>query len=87
MLGVERHQLPAHGVPAVRTATLVIMAAGLLSVVLWDVVVASNKTSDDTVSEISLGFLRRYPIAGLAIFTALGIVLGHLTWPQCGTCP
>jgi hypothetical protein len=56
-----------------------VAAAGLIA---WDVVVATNRTPGDTISEVTLGFASRYPIAGFGIGLVIGIIFGHLLWPQ-----
>jgi hypothetical protein len=58
----------------VKTITQWVMLAGVLSWVLWDLVVVANHTAGDTISEITLALARRYPIVPLAV----GIVVGHL---------
>jgi hypothetical protein len=62
--------------------TVTLMFACALALIVWDVVVATNKVSGDTISETTLGFAQRYPIAGMGIAFAFGIIVGHLVWPQ-----
>jgi hypothetical protein len=70
-----------------RTITLVLMFVAAAGLIAWDVVVATNRTPGDTISEVTLGFFMRHPIATFAIGLVLGIILGHLTWPQFPTDP
>lgn len=65
-----------------RFITICLMFTCAAALIAWDVVVGTNSVLGDTISEISLGFFQRYPIAGMGVALALGIVLGHLTWPQ-----
>lgn len=65
-----------------RTATVVAMFACAALLIGWDVVVATNAVRGDTISEVTLAFARRYPVASVGVGLALGIVLGHLFWPQ-----
>jgi hypothetical protein len=58
----------------VKTITQWVMLAGVLSWVLWDLVVVANHATGDTISEITLALARRYPIVPLVV----GVVLGHL---------
>lgn len=58
------------------TAGLIITTiAGLIG---WDIVVASNKTKGDTISEILLRAAKKVP----AVAMAWGVLSGHLFWPQ-----
>jgi hypothetical protein len=57
-----------------RTITQWVMLAGIMSWILWDIVVVANHTAGDTISEITLALARRHPILPLAV----GIVVGHL---------
>jgi hypothetical protein len=59
----------------VTAAVLVIL---LLSVQVWDVVAVLCYGREATISNVLQGWSRQYPILTLAI----GIVLGHLFWPQ-----
>ena len=73
--------------PVTRTITLVLMFVAAAGLIAWDVVVATNRTRDDTISEVTLGFAMRHPIATFAIGLSLGIIFGHLFWPQFPTDP
>lgn len=65
-----------------RIVTLIVMAVCAVTLIVWDILVASNRVSGDTISEVVLAFVRQYPIAGFALFFTLGVVVGHLLWPQ-----
>lgn len=58
--------------------TLSIMAAATVALIGWDIVVASNQTKGDTISEILGKAARSVP----AVAVAWGILTGHLFWPQ-----
>lgn len=59
------------------------MIAGIAVWIAWDVVVASNKTPGDTISEITLFLARLAPIIPLAV----GVVCGHLFGAFDGLAP
>lgn len=61
-----------------RKVTISILVAAVLALIAWDVVVAMNPTPGDTISEITLAFAMRHP----ALPFAVGVVCGHLFWPQ-----
>lgn len=65
-----------------RTWTLIFMAIVIVAVAVYDTVVAVNGIPGDTISEITLAWGRRHPIAVLCLGMAIGIVLGHLLWSQ-----
>jgi len=50
----------------------------LTAIIMFDTVMIVNKTSGDTISEITLAAARKWPIIAFAI----GVVVGHLFWPQ-----
>ena len=54
------------------------MLATAVGLTVWDIIVASNDTDGDTISEIILGFAGDWPI----IAVAFGVLSGHLFWPQ-----
>ena len=64
-----------------KKATKIIMAtcAGIL--IGWDVYVAVNGVPGDTISELTLGWAQNHPIIPMAV----GVVCGHLFWPQRAT--
>jgi hypothetical protein len=53
------------------------MVTGILSWIAWDIVVAANATSGDTVSEILLYAATRFTVVPLAA----GTLCGHWFWP------
>ena len=55
--------------------SLVATAAGLI---VWDIFVASTEEKGDTISEVLLLQAKKRPI----IATAIGVIIGHLFWPQ-----
>jgi len=64
-----------------RTWTIGILIAVTLLLIMWDVYVAFfNKVPNrqDTISGVVLGFAKRHPVIPFAI----GVVCGHLLWPQ-----
>jgi hypothetical protein len=62
--------------------TLTLMFGCAAALIIWDVVAATNKIAGDTISELSLGFFQKYPMGAMGVALALGIILGHLAWPQ-----
>lgn len=58
------------------TIAILIVIAVLL--IAWDIYVATNKKKGDTISEVTLDFARRHPV----IPFLLGVLCGHLLWPQ-----
>lgn len=65
-----------------RVMTLLFIAFTIVSIAVYDTLVAVNKTPGDTISEITLHWAVRQPISVFCLGAALGIVLGHLFWPQ-----
>lgn len=61
-----------------KKVTISLLVAAVLALIAWDVVVAMNPTPGDTISEITLAFAMRHP----ALPFAVGVVCGHLFWPQ-----
>jgi hypothetical protein len=60
-----------------KKVTISILIAVALLLIGWDIYVAANKDSGDTISEILLWTSQR-PILP---FT-MGVLMGHLFWPQ-----
>lgn len=58
--------------------TKVVMIATAALIILWDIYVAVEPTPGDTISEVLLGWAMQHPIIPFAI----GVVCGHLFWPQ-----
>lgn len=65
-----------------RTTTLLFMAVILVAIIVFDTVVATNGIAGDTISEVTLGWAQKRPISVFCVGMGLGIVLGHLFWPQ-----
>lgn len=63
-----------------KTATFWIVCAAIVLLIAWDVYVAANDVKGDTISELMLAFARKHPILPFA----LGVLFGHLFWPQGG---
>lgn len=61
-----------------RKRTIGIMLAAVAVLVGWDIFVAATPEEGDTISEILLDWSRTTPI----ISFGLGVVSGHLFWPQ-----
>jgi hypothetical protein len=60
-----------------KKVTISILIAVALLLIGWDIYVAANKDSGDTISEILLWTSQR-PILPFA----MGVLMGHLFWPQ-----
>jgi hypothetical protein len=58
--------------------TLIILAAVVVILVGWDIYAAFSKEKGDTISSLLLEWSSRKPVIALAI----GVILGHLFWPQ-----
>ena len=65
-----------------KTLTLLFIAFVLVLIAVYDTLMATNSFRGDTISEITLAWSRAHPIASVCFGMALGIVLGHLFWPQ-----
>ena len=61
-----------------RQVTILLLVLGVAVWIGWDIVAAMNATAGDTISEVMLGWAKHSPIVP---FT-LGVVVGHLFWPQ-----
>jgi len=61
-----------------RIITIIILISVVAGLIAWDIVVAANDTPGDTISEIVLKAARAVP----ALAFAIGVVCGHLFWPQ-----
>jgi hypothetical protein len=66
----------------VAAITMYLMLAALVGLIVWDVVVATNKDRGDTISEITLAASVQQPHSGFIVGLAFGILVGHLWWPQ-----
>jgi hypothetical protein len=58
--------------------TIAILLACAALLIGWDIYVAANPTPGDTISEITLAFAQKHPVLPFA----LGVIMGHLFWPQ-----
>jgi acid phosphatase family membrane protein YuiD len=65
-----------------RIWTLIFMAITLVSIAVYDTMMAINDVDGDTISEITLKWAMGHPIAVVCFGIALGTLLGHLFWPQ-----
>jgi hypothetical protein len=65
-----------------RIITLIIMAVCFLALVGWDIYAALNSVKGDTISEITQGFLLDHVGVLIAVVWAIGLLCGHLFWPQ-----
>ena len=61
-----------------RRWTILALAAAVLGLIGWDIIVATNDEPGDTISEIVLPFSTKHSSAP----SALGVVLGHLFFPS-----
>ena len=57
--------------------TRALLLAGLAAWIGWDIYVAFNSVTGDTISELTLGWSYTYSV----IPYAAGVVAGHLWWP------
>lgn len=58
--------------------TITILLAVTALLICWDAYAIGNATPGDTITEVIRGVVKRYPI----IAFALGVVAGHLFWPN-----
>jgi hypothetical protein len=58
------------------TGALLLIAVAVLGI--WDIIVATNSTKGDTISELVLDLAVGNPLLPFAT----GFVMGHLFWPQ-----
>lgn len=56
--------------------TIALLISSILSLIVWDIIVAVNTVPGDTISEIVLAFSERQPFLPFAV----GFVCGHLFW-------
>jgi hypothetical protein len=66
----------------VTAAVMVGCLALALVVACYDLLPALSAAPGDTISEMTLAWWRRRPIIPLAMGLGLGVLLGHLGWPQ-----
>jgi hypothetical protein len=65
-----------------RIITLIVMAVCFVALIGWDIYAAANSAEGDTISELTAGFVQEYMGVGIAIVWAIGLLCGHLFWPQ-----
>ena len=56
-----------------------ILMAGIVALIVWDVLLASNDIPGDTISEVTLQYTGDIIIP---VILGVGFLLGHLFWPQ-----
>lgn len=61
-----------------RRLTIAILVMTAVVLIVWDIYVAVNGVSGDTISEVVLSFAQKHPV----IPFVFGVVMGHLFWPQ-----
>ena len=64
------------------TVTLLVILGALLILVVYDLHLYATGGYQATISYRALQAARREPIIPLLVGLALGILLGHLYWPQ-----
>lgn len=66
------------------TIILTLTVLGIAAAILigYDFVVAYDKTPGNTISEIVLDFSLKHPIVPFVLGAIMGILAGHLFWPQ-----
>jgi hypothetical protein len=62
--------------------TRIFMGVAGLAIIGYDVAMSRNRTAGDTISEVTTGFVATHPLAWLVIMLGIGILLGHLFFPQ-----
>lgn len=65
-----------------RIITLIIMGVAAVALIGWDIYAAANDAHGDTISELTAGFVQRHTGAMVAIIWGIGLLCGHLFWPQ-----
>lgn len=64
--------------PLTRIITIIALLAIIGGLAFYDVYLASNKTTGDTISEITAHYAKR----SLFLPIALGVLIGHFLWPS-----
>ena len=62
-----------------RQITQWLLMAFIVIALIWDIIMATNSTTGDTISEVVVSFLGKFTVP---IIAAIFYILGHLTWPQ-----
>lgn len=58
--------------------TRFILLVVVIALIVFDIFVAADSTTGNTISEVTLSIARKHPVLPFCI----GIVCGHLFWPQ-----
>lgn len=61
-----------------RRVTIILLVAFVVVLAGWDIFAAAEPTAGDTISELVLATARRHPVLPFVV----GIICGHLFWPQ-----
>jgi len=66
-----------------RIITFIVLAFAGALVVGWDIVLAvKHRDGAETISTLTLNAVRGQPWAMIILVIAIGVLLGHLLWPQ-----
>lgn len=64
-----------------KIVTKVLMLSIAIVLIGWDIYVAANDIPGDTISELTLSWAFMHPVIPFAV----GVLCGHLFWPQGGS--
>jgi hypothetical protein len=62
--------------------TLLVILIGFTGLIVYDVYLAAQGGYENTISYRCLQAARREPLLPLVVGLVLGLLLGHLFWPQ-----
>jgi hypothetical protein len=62
--------------------TLLVILIGFTGLIVYDVYLAAQGGYENTISYLCLQAARREPLLPLVVGLVLGLLLGHLFWPQ-----
>ena len=62
--------------------TLLVILIGFTGLIIYDVYLAAQGGYENTISYRCLQAARREPLLPLVVGLVLGLLLGHLFWPQ-----
>ncbi len=62
--------------------TLLVILIGFTGLIVYDVYLAAQGGYENTISYRCLQVARREPLLPLVVGLVLGLLLGHLFWPQ-----
>lgn len=65
-----------------RTWTLLFIAAVIITIAVVDSLWAGDRVLGNTISEVILRWQWEHRLAGMMFLIAVGVLLGHLCWPQ-----